>query len=109
MIDRESLRSMIRDVIETEIARLREPNGAKAMDDASHAVRIESDADLAAFARQVLSLAGDESARERIQAAPIPSGSAAVNRRPRRPKSPGCLDSGFTRPRSPGWRRASGF
>jgi hypothetical protein len=66
MLDGNELRALIRDVIATEIAAVkREAAPAKALP-AEHRVRIASDADLAAFARQVLSLASDPATRSAI-------------------------------------------
>ena len=63
MLDGNELRALIRDVIATELAAAK-PGAAPAP--AEHRVRIASDADLVAFAKQVLSLAGDPSARNAI-------------------------------------------
>ncbi|WP_395019200.1 hypothetical protein [Dongia sp.] len=66
MLDGNELRALIRDVIAAEIAAVkREAAPAKAMP-AEHRVRIANDADLAAFAKQVLSLANDPATRSAI-------------------------------------------
>ena len=73
MIDRETLRTLIREVVATEVAAVK--GGAapreRAVDPqppAEPAVRIASDADLAAFARRVLTLAADPGTRKAIEA-----------------------------------------
>ena len=65
MIDGNELRALIRDVIATELAAVKAGQGAPPAPD-EHRVRIASDADLAAFAKQVLSLAGDPATRNAI-------------------------------------------
>ena len=65
MLDGNELRALIRDVIAAEIAAVKRdgpPKGAPA----EHRVRIANDADLAAFAKEVLSLAGDPTTRSAI-------------------------------------------
>lgn len=67
MVDGATLRSLIREVIATELAAVkgrRSPHPASA----ECRVRIAGDADLAAFARQVLSLAEDPAVRQAIAA-----------------------------------------
>jgi hypothetical protein len=66
MLDGNELRALIRDVIATEIAAVkREPAPAQA-GPAEHRVRVASDADLVAFAKQVLNLANDPASRSAI-------------------------------------------
>jgi hypothetical protein len=62
MLDGNELRALIRDVIATELAATKSAAPAPA----EHRVPIASDADLAAFAKQVLSLAGDPATRSAI-------------------------------------------
>ena len=66
MADRDSIRALIRGVIEEEIGRLRPAEAGKAT--AEPPLRIDSDADLAAFARHVLVLARDPAVRADIEA-----------------------------------------
>ena len=65
MADRDSIRALIRGVIEEEIGRLRPAEAGKAT--AEPPLRIDSDADLAAFARHVLVLARDPAVRADIE------------------------------------------
>jgi hypothetical protein len=71
MLDGAELRALIRDVIETELAAARK---AQATDSTpsegrkEHKVRISNDADLNAFAKQVLSLAADSAVHKAIVA-----------------------------------------
>ena len=60
MLDTETLRRIIRDVVATEVAAFRVST--------VESVRIGGDADLAAFARRVLALAENPEARRAIQA-----------------------------------------
>lgn len=64
MLDGNELRALIRDVIAAEIAAVKRETAPAQQ--AEHRVRIASDADLAAFAKQVLSLAGDPATRSAI-------------------------------------------
>ena len=67
MLDGNELRALIRDVIATEIAAVkRDAAPAVKSAPAEHRVRITNDADLAAFAKQVLSLANDPATRAAI-------------------------------------------
>jgi hypothetical protein len=66
MLDGNELRALIRDVIAAEIAAVKRDVAPAASAPAEHRVRIASDADLAAFARQVLSLANDPATRHAI-------------------------------------------
>jgi hypothetical protein len=74
MIERESLRSMIRDVIEAELSRAREGGGPTAHPraQAEAHVRIASDDDLSAFAKDVLLLAENRETRQRILSGAYP-------------------------------------
>jgi hypothetical protein len=73
MLDRNELRALIRDVIATELAAVKEERKAPAAAASSeHRVRIASDADLAAFAKQVLGLAADPNVQKRIAAGQYP-------------------------------------
>jgi len=63
MLDGNELRALIRDVIATELAAVKAGQGPAP---AEHRVRIVGDADLAAFAKQVLSLANDPAVRTAI-------------------------------------------
>jgi hypothetical protein len=64
MLDGNELRALIRDVIAAEIAAVKRDAAPGAS--AEHRVRISNDADLAAFAKQVLSLADDPATRSAI-------------------------------------------
>lgn len=66
MLDGNELRALIRDVIASEIAAVKREAAPAKASPAEHRVRIASDADLAAFARQVLSLASDPATRSAI-------------------------------------------
>ena len=66
MLDANELRALIRDVIAAEIAAVKRDDAPAARAPAEHRVRIASDADLAAFAKQVLSLANDPTTRNAI-------------------------------------------
>jgi hypothetical protein len=66
MLDGNELRALIRDVIATEIAAVKREHAPGAPVPAEHRVRIANDADLAAFAKQVLSLANDPATRSAI-------------------------------------------
>ena len=68
MLDGNELRALIRDVIATELAAAKAERATPAASPAEHRVRIASDADLAAFAKQVLALAADTSAQRKIAA-----------------------------------------
>ncbi len=65
MLDGKELRALIRDVIAAEIAAVKR-DAAPVAKSAEHQVRIASDADLAAFAKQVLNLAADPATRSAI-------------------------------------------
>jgi hypothetical protein len=64
MIDKDIIRSLIRDVIAEEVKSLRQG----VTPSAPQSVRIANDVDLANFAREVLRLAGDPSIRAAIEA-----------------------------------------
>jgi hypothetical protein len=66
MLDGNELRALIRDVIATEIAAVKREHAPGAAAAAEHRVRIAGDADLAAFAKLVLSLANDPVTRSAI-------------------------------------------
>jgi hypothetical protein len=66
MLDGNELRALIRDVIATELAAVKRDGVPAPAAPAEHRVRIASDADLAAFAKQVLSLANDPAKRGAI-------------------------------------------
>ena len=74
MIDKATLRALIRDVIATEVAAAKAGGGPTATLAASpspsddRTVRIASDADLNAFAKRVLSLAAEPSVQQSIAA-----------------------------------------
>lgn len=69
MIDRNTLRSLIREVVAAEVAAVKSGAPAERPKVAGEtAVRIAGDADLAAFARQVLVLAADPATRQAIEA-----------------------------------------
>ena len=64
MLDGNELRALIRDVIATELGAVK--GGPPPEPAAEHRVRIASDADLAAFAKQVVNLANDSATRSAI-------------------------------------------
>jgi len=66
MLDGNELRALIRDVIAAEIAAVKRDAGPAKGAPAEHRVRIANDADLAAFAKQVLNLANDPATRNAI-------------------------------------------
>jgi len=73
MLDGNELRALIRDVIATELAAAkRDRNAPASAAPPEHRVRIAGDADLAAFARQVLALAADPNVQKRIAAGQYP-------------------------------------
>ena len=63
MLDGNELRALIRDVIAGELAAVKRDSAPAAPAPAEHRVQIASDADLAAFAKQVLILANDPASR----------------------------------------------
>ena len=66
MLDGNELRALIRDVIATEIAAVKRDHAPGQPAPAEHRVRLAGDADLAAFAKQVLNLANDPATRSAI-------------------------------------------
>ena len=66
MLDGNELRALIRDVIATEIAAVKRDDPPSQAAPAEHRIRIANDADLAAFAKQVLNLASDPAVRSSI-------------------------------------------
>ena len=71
MIDKSLLRDLVKSVIAEEVAAIRQPKAAPAPA-AEERVAIASDADLVAFARRVLSLAGDPAKAKEIAAGRYP-------------------------------------
>lgn len=93
MIDPTTLRALIREVIAAEVAAVKAgkapPPAAPA---AESAVRIASDADLGAFARQVLALAADPAMRRAIESGRHPfrlAGGPAAGAAPAAPSRAG--------------------
>src|SRR5882724_7604602 len=78
MLDAATLRALIREVIAEEVAAVKAAAKAgtlapvSAAAPADHPARIAGDADLAAFARQVLALAADPARRRAIEAGTYP-------------------------------------
>lgn len=72
MIDKNLLRDLVKSVIAEEVATIRKPNGASASTSSEERVAIANDADLVAFARRVLSLAGDPAKAKEIAAGRYP-------------------------------------
>jgi hypothetical protein len=74
MIDKSILRELVKSVIAEEVAAIRKPthNTPAPEARAAETVRIGSDADLVAFARKVLSLAGDPAKAKEIAAGRYP-------------------------------------
>ncbi|WP_137388049.1 hypothetical protein [Rhodoligotrophos defluvii] len=70
MLDKDAIRSLIREVISEEVKHLRQ--GRLPALPAPRSVRISSDADLASFAREVLRLATDPEIRAAIEAGRYP-------------------------------------
>lgn len=68
MIDKSLLRDLVKSVIAEEVAAIRKPKAAAAPATAEERVTITNDADLVAFARRVLSLAGDPAKAKEIAA-----------------------------------------
>jgi hypothetical protein len=66
MLHGNELRALIREVIAAEIAAVKREAAPSASASAEHRVRISSDADLAAFAKQVLTLASDPATHNAI-------------------------------------------
>lgn len=72
MMDKSLLRELIKSVIAEEVAAIRRPSAPAAESRTAETVRIGSDADLVAFARKVLSLAGDPAKAKEIAAGRYP-------------------------------------
>jgi len=72
MLDGLELRVLIRDVIATELAAAKASLGAPVAGPAEQRVRMASDADVVAFAKQVLSLAEDPNIRSAIASGRYP-------------------------------------
>ena len=74
MIDKSVLRDLVKSVIAEEVAAIRKPAHPPAAQEsrAAETVRIGNDADLVAFARKVLSLAGDPAKVKEIAAGRYP-------------------------------------
>jgi hypothetical protein len=72
MIDKSLLRDLVKSVIAEEVAAVRGSKTAPAPVAAEERITIASDADLAAFARRVLSLAGDPKKAKEIAAGRYP-------------------------------------
>jgi len=72
MIDKSLLRDLVKSVIAEEVAAIRKPKARSAPATAEERVAIASDADLAAFARRVLSLAGEPANAREIAAGRYP-------------------------------------
>jgi hypothetical protein len=96
MLDGHELRALIRDVIAAEIAAVKREHAPAPAAPAEHRVRIGNDADLAAFAKQVLNLASDPAARSaiaggsyrfRLEGSAAPAGAPPVSSGPARMES----------------------
>lgn len=72
MIDKSLLRDLVKSVIAEEVAAIRKPKAASTPSAAEERVAVASDADLIAFARRVLSLAGDPAKAKEIAAGRYP-------------------------------------
>ena len=72
MIDRTLIRELVKSVIAEEVAAIRKPKAAPASGPAEERIAIANDADLAGFARRVLSLAGDPAKAKEIAAGRYP-------------------------------------
>jgi hypothetical protein len=72
MIDKNRLRDLVKSVIAEEVAAIRKPKAATAPAATEERVAIATDADLVAFARRVLSLAGDPGKAKEIAAGRYP-------------------------------------
>jgi hypothetical protein len=71
-MDRSLLRDLVKSVIAEEVAAIRKPKAASARVATEERVAIANDADLAAFARRVLSLASDPAKAKEIAAGRYP-------------------------------------
>ena len=72
MIDKSLLRDLVKSVIAEEVAAIRKPKAAPAPAAAEERIAVANDADLVAFARRVLSLAGDPAKAKEIAAGRYP-------------------------------------
>jgi hypothetical protein len=72
MIDKSLLRDLVKSVIAEEVAAIRKPRAVSTPHTAEERVAVASDADLIAFARRVLSLAGDPAKAKEIAAGRYP-------------------------------------
>ena len=72
MIDRNLIRELVKSVIAEEVAAIRKPGAAPAPAPLEERVAIANDGDLVAFARRVLSLAGDPAKAKEIAAGRYP-------------------------------------
>ena len=72
MIDKSLLRDLVKSVIAEEVAAIRKPKAATAVAASEERVAIGNDADLVAFARRVLSIAGDPARAKEIAAGRYP-------------------------------------
>jgi hypothetical protein len=72
MMDRSLLRDLVKSVIAEEVAAIRRPKPAPAAAATEERVAISNDADLTAFARRVLLLAGDPAKAKEIAAGRYP-------------------------------------
>ena len=72
MIDKSLLRDLVKSVIAEEVAAIRKPGTAPAPASSEERVTIANDGDLVAFARRVLSLAGDPAKAKAIAAGRYP-------------------------------------
>ena len=72
MIDKSLLRDLVKSVIAEEVAAIRKPKATSASPAAEERVAVATDADLVAFARRVLSIAGDPAKAKEIAAGRYP-------------------------------------
>jgi hypothetical protein len=72
MIDKSLMRDLVKSVIAEEVAAIRKPGAAPVLSQQEERVTIANDGDLVAFARRVLSLAGDPVKAKEIAAGRYP-------------------------------------
>ena len=72
MIDKSLLRDLVKSVIAEEVAAIRKPKATSAPPTSEERVAVANDADLVAFARRVLSIAGDPAKAKEIAAGRYP-------------------------------------
>jgi len=72
MIDKSLLRDLVKSVIAEEVAAIRKPKTTSAPAPAEERIAVANDSDLVAFARRVLSLAGDPAKAKDIAAGRYP-------------------------------------